>query len=92
MEARRTTGRRARGAAALAIAGALGGIALVRRRRAASADEPLEAGALPEIEQAAATHALTAERGEDESATLRTPDVECGEDRLRETDLARAMP
>lgn len=92
MEARRTTGRRARGAAALAIAGALGGIALVRRRRVTSADEPLEAGALPEVEQAAATNALTAERGDDESATLRTPDAECGEDHAMETALARAMP
>ena len=66
MEAERTTGPRTRagsqgsargskkGSAALAMAaaGALGGIALSRRRRAASANEPLEAGALPEVEQA----------------------------------------
>ena len=94
MEARRTTARRARGATALATAaaGALGGIGLVARRRAAGADEPLEAGALPEVEEAAATYALTAARGENEVATLRSPDAERGEDHPRETALARATP
>jgi hypothetical protein len=58
MEARRTIGRRKAGARrpapgpaalAMAAAGALGGIALARRRRAVRADEPLEAGWLPQV-------------------------------------------
>ena len=76
----------------MAAAGALGGIALVRRRRAASADEPLAAGALPEVEEAAATQPPTAVRREDELATLRTPDAECGEDHAGQTALVRATP
>ena len=48
--------RRAKGPAVLAMAaaGVLGGIAVSRRRRVASADEPLEPGALPQVGEACA--------------------------------------
>ena len=66
MQARHTTGRRTVGArkpaaVAMAAAGALGGIAVAKRRRAASADEPLEPGGLPQLDGATAAEGLLSE-------------------------------
>lgn len=75
MQVRRTTRRRATGPAAFAMAGAgVLAVAVAKRRRAASADEPLEPGGLPPVDGGTTAEKLASEREADELTLVRALD------------------